>query len=197
MNKPLALLAALVLLAGCATAPRPRFDYDPSADFAQYRTFGFVEQPGTDRNGYSTLITVYFKNAVTREMEARGYTLSQNNPDLLLNFSASERSQTDVRSSPAMMSMGLGYYSYRYGMYSAWPMYPMNDVDTVHYKVGTTNVDVVDARRKQLVWEGRLEGRLTEAMMQNPSAAIDSAVTTMFTQYPARAGVAAVRPATK
>ena len=33
--------------------------------------------------------------------------------------------------------------------------------ETMHYKVGTANIDVVDARRKQLIWVAVAEGRLT------------------------------------
>jgi hypothetical protein len=37
-----------VALAGCATGPDIRADYDKSADFGKYRTYGFVAQAGTD-----------------------------------------------------------------------------------------------------------------------------------------------------
>jgi hypothetical protein len=195
-KKSFALLATVLLFAGCASGPKLRSDHDGSADFTRYRSFGFVERPGTDRAGYSTLTTLHFKNAVTRQMQARGYVLDQSNPDLLVNFSASQRAQTDVNSMPTM-NMGFGYYGYRYGLYSAWPMYPMNDVQTVHYKVGTSNVDVVDARRKQLVWEGVAEGRLNEQMLQNPGSAIDAVVEAIFSKYPANAGAAAVAPVKK
>ncbi len=70
---------------------------------------------------------------------------------------------------------GVGYYGYRGGMYGGWPMYS-NDVTTTHYKVGTGNIDVVDAARKQLVWEGVAEARLTDKMLDNPGPAIDSIV---------------------
>lgn len=187
----LALLAAALVFTGCASGPDLRSDYDRSADFASYRTFGFVDSPGTDRSGYSTLITSHFKSAISREMEARGYVLNQQNPDLLVNFNVSSRTQTDVQSTPSV-GMGMGYYGYRYGMYSAWPMYGgVNDVQTVHYKVGTANIDVVDAARKQLVWEGVVEGRLTDEMLQNPGPAIDNVVIAMFAKYPARAGLVA------
>ena len=62
------------------------------------------------------------------------------------------------------------------------------DVQTVRYKVGTANIDIVDWRQKQLVWEGVIEGRLTDKMMENPQAAIDAAVAEMYTKFPGRAG---------
>lgn len=186
------LIAALAVLAACTTGPRIRVDYDRAADFANYRTYNFAPELGTDRAGYSTLVTGHFKRAVSREMEARGYTLATDNPDLLVNFFTSMRERTDTQSTPRLV-LGTGYYSHRLGLYTAWPLYG-RDVTTTTYRVGTASIDVVDARRKQLVWEGVAEGRLTDKVLENPAPAIDSAVADIFRQYPARAGTAAATP---
>jgi len=179
----------LILLAGCATGPSLRSDYDRSADFASYRSYDFATELGTDRAGYSTIITSHFKRAVSRELEARGYRRSESDPDLLVNFFAAIQERTSVRSTPAA-TFGVGYYGYRYGLYTAWPAYP-RDVRTVTYKTGTANVDIIDAERKQLVWEGIAEGRVTDEALQNPGAAIETVVAELFEQFPARAGAAA------
>ena len=176
------LVAALVLSA-CTTTPKVNSDFDRNANFSSYRTFGFVDSLATDKSGYSTLMTGYFKNAVQREMVGLGYTFSANNPDLLVNFTTNVESRSDVRSSGTTMYPG--YYGYRAGMYGGFATYPM-DVSTVHYKVGTVTVDVIDAKKKQLVWEGTTEGKLTKAVMENPEAAINSVITTIYAHYPTR-----------
>jgi hypothetical protein len=176
---------ALAVLAGCATSkPAIRVDSDRSVDFSSFETYGFPDELGTDRAGYSTLITTYFTEAVNREMQNRGYRYAQINPDLLVNFFANVRDVTAIRSRPNVW-VGYGYYGYRYGMYSAWPLYADN-VDTVHYKVGTANIDIVDAERNQLIWEGVAEGRLTRTVMESPHPAIDSVVADLFSRYPGR-----------
>jgi hypothetical protein len=183
----------LALLAACATpGPRIRADYDPAVDFATYRTYNFAPELGTDRAGYSTLITGHFKRAVSHEMESRGYTLATDNPDLLVNFFTSVRERTVTQSTPSV-SFGTGYFGYRTGLYSTWPLYG-RDVSTTQYEVGTASIDVVDARRKQLIWEGVAEGRLTDRVRNDPGPAIDSAVQEVFEKYPARAGSGAARP---
>lgn len=176
------VIMSLAVLSGCAITPNIRSDYDRSASFTGYRTYGFPAETGTDRAGYSTLITGYFKHAVGREMEARGYRFAAENPDLLVNFFASSTERTEVESRPRV-TIGAGYYSYRLGLYSEWPLYG-RDVSTTHYKVGTATIDVVDAARKQLIWEGRAEGRLTDKMMDSPEPAIDKAVADIFAKYP-------------
>jgi len=181
---PLLVAPMLAVLVACASGPRIRTDMDPAANFSIYRTYNFSSEPGTDRAGYSTLITSRFKRAVSREMEARGYTLAEN-PDLLVNFFTSVRDATSVQSTPVVV--GMDYYRYRNGLYVAWPLYG-NDVRTTRYSIGTASIDVVDAARKQLIWEGMAEGRLSSKVQKDPGPAIDKAVAEIFARYPARAG---------
>jgi len=180
----LLLAAGLVsLLAACASSgPKVHTDYDAGAAFDSYRSFGFVEPLGTDRSGYSTLITAHFKAAARQEMEQLGYTYRESNPDLLVNFFSNTESRTDIRTRPGS-SWNLGYYGYRSGLYFGFPIHHA-ETNTRHYKVGTLNIDVVDAKREQLVWEGMIEGRLSRKDMENPRATIAEAVRQIFAHYP-------------
>jgi hypothetical protein len=181
MHRAKFTIAALLgaLLASCATtdAPDMRVDYDRGADFSVYRTFGFPKETGTDRGGYSTLVTSYFKSSVTTAMEARGYKYSAENPDLLVNFYMNTRDRTETRPN----SSG-GYYGYRDGLYGGWPTYQ----ETVNYQVGTINLDIVDAEKKQLIWEGVSEGRVTEESLANPKVTVNAIVTELMRRYPGK-----------
>lgn len=175
------LALAVLAAAGCATtsAPNTRVDYDKRADFSVYRTYGFPKETGTDRGGYSTLVTSYFKSSVSTAMEARGYKYSAENPDLLVNFFMNTRDRTEIRPNPRA---GLGYYGYRDGLYRG-----MYDQDrTINYQVGTINVDIVDAAKKQVIWEGVSEGRVTEEALANPKVTVNAVVTEMMRSYPGR-----------
>ena len=181
--------AALVLAACAAPKINTRSQTDPSVNLASYKTYAFVSDPGTNRGGYSTPITGYFKSAISRELNARGYTMNESAPDLLINFNTNARENVDIRSRPTTtMAMGYGYYGYRGGMYAAGPISYGSEVETVRYKMGTANIDVVDAAKKQLVWEGIAEGKITDKMMQNPQATIDTVIADMFVNYPVKAG---------
>jgi len=183
-RKLLTLLAVTVFAAGCATtrAPQSRIDYDRSVDFTVYRTYGFPKETGTDRGGYSTLVTSYFKNAISTAMEARGYKYAEEKPDLLVNFYMNTTERTETVRDP--FAGGYGYYGYRRGLYTAWPLY--DDSRTQTYKVGTINVDIVDAEKKQLVWEGISEGRVTEESLSNPKVTVNAVVTELMRQYPGK-----------
>jgi hypothetical protein len=183
----LTVFVAGALLTGCATQPRAdiRTDAAPDANFSSYSTFGFPEQTGTDRGGYSTIVTDYFKAAVTEQMQLRGYRYVDENPSLLVNFYANVRERTEVRSRGS--SSAFGYYGYRYGLYDAWPLYH-REVESVTYPIGTVNIDIVDAQKKQLIWEGVAQGRVRDADMEKPREAIADVVTQLFARFPGRAG---------
>jgi hypothetical protein len=175
-------LGALItsLIGGCATtnAPTTRIDYDKTADFSVYRTYGFPKETGTDRGGYATLVTSYFKSSVSTAMEARGYKYSAENPDLLVNFYMNTRERTEIRPG---FDTGYGYYGYRSGLYHPW-----YDDRTITYQVGTINVDIVDAAKKQLIWEGVSEGSVSEEALANPKVTINGVVTELMRQYPGK-----------
>lgn len=173
-----------LVLAGCASGPKVRSDAAANTNFSSYKTFGFMPEPATDKAGYTTLVTQHFKDAITSEMTALGYQFSETNADLLVNFNSNVESRTDVRSMPSA-SFHYGYYHYRRGIYAGFPIYT-TDVDTVHYKVGTVNIDVVDAAKKQLIWEGVSEGTLKRKDLEQPKQAIANVITLIFQQFPTR-----------
>jgi hypothetical protein len=179
---------ALSMLAACESGPQIRSRSDPAANLSSYKTYMFAEKTGTDRPEYKTPITSYFKEAIRREMDARGYKYVEGGPaELLVNFNANAQEKVDVRSTPgATYGYGYGYYGYRGGLYGAAAFPP--EVETVRYRTGTANVDVVDLSKKQVVWEGIAEARLTDKMMKDPRTAISNVIAQMFLEFPGRAG---------
>jgi hypothetical protein len=180
----LLVVITAVSLTGCATGPKISADYDRSANFAAYRTFGFYQPLGTDQAGYESLVTQTLKSAVQREMETRGYRFSETQPDLLVNFNAKLAQQTRVSQTPAPPPM---YYGYRRGYYGGWGGYGY-ETQVDQYVEGTLNIDIVDAKRKQLAWEGVAVGRVTKKSQEDRQAAIRAAVTEIFAKYPFKAG---------
>jgi hypothetical protein len=183
---PAAAAVSLLFLGACASGPDVRADFDRSADFTQYKTFGFASPLGTDRGEVQSIVSKHLKAATQREFEARGIRLVTAAPQLLVNFNAHMADKLQVSSTPTAVvgvGYGRGYYGYRAGMYSAWPMYA-DQTTVTPYKEGTLNIDVVDAARKQLVWEGVVTDTVTQKTTDNVQAAIDAAVAAAFAKYP-------------
>lgn len=170
---------ASVLIGSCSSGPQIRTDSDPSANLSTYQTFAFFDHLATDNSAYTTVLTTRLKTATQRELERRGYKLNTENPQLLVNFNVNVAERTDIESTPAMG----GYYGYRAGRYAMWGGYPQ-DVRTTHYQEGTLAIDLVDAARRQLVWQGIAQGRISKSAIEKPDEAVDRVVTEIFAKHP-------------
>jgi hypothetical protein len=191
----LALAGALLALAGCASGPEVRANSDSSVNFSQYKTFGFVNPLGTDRSGYQSIVSQQLKAATQRELEARGIRLDEQSPQLLVNFNGKLSDKVRVSSTPTPM-YGMGYYGYRGGMYGAWPAY-VDQTTVTQYKEGTLNIDVIDASRRQLVWEGIVTDDVQQKDLEQVQATLNRLVTAAFAKFPVPAPAAAPAPTAK
>ena len=182
----LALAAACVLLAGCASGPAVRTDYDPTANFSQYRSWGWYTPIAMEQAGYSSWISERIKANVQREMEARGYRYSATAPDLKVNFQAVVQERSDVHSMPR--SDIAWAYSYRARSYVAVPVW-YDEAVVSRYTEGTLTIDLVDAGKNRLVWTGDAIGRIASRRTpQERAADIDASVAAIFGKFPYQAG---------
>jgi hypothetical protein len=186
-----AVLGVAALLGGCASGPDIRADYDRSVDFGKYRTYGFQTEAGTDKAEFRSIATQVLQTAAAREMEARGYTRSEN-PDLVINFKGKLEEKTDIESTPApYYGPTWGYGGWRGAPYGAYGYGGGSQVTTHRYKVGTLVMDVIDREKRQAVFQGGLEDVVTKKMLENREATISNAVAQIFTKYPFVAGQSA------
>lgn len=190
------MLGLAAPLAGCASGPSVRIMSDPAANFTSYRTFGFADPLGTDRNGYHSQVSEALMQATRREMEARGFVYVPQDPQLLVNFNAAlnDRVRVTTTPEPVIGNMGVGiamgpgfglggYYGYRGGLYAPFPMY--EDRTTVtQYKEGTLNIDIADAAARRLVWEGIVTQRLDDSVYGDLGPTINRAVSAAFDRFP-------------
>ena len=182
------LVGAAVILASCASKPTIESDYDNSIDFSQYKTYGFFNPMGIENPNYSSIYGSIFRDAISKEMESRGYTQSDN-PDLMINVSGRLQDKTKVTTTSDPYMHG-GYYGYRRGAYGAWGGYGYGTSTHVsNYTEGTVNVDMVDRALKRMVWEGVAVGRVNEKKTNEETRTnIYAGIQEMFAGYPFRAG---------
>jgi len=177
-------------MGGCASGAKIMSDYDHSAPFDTYSTYNFMEGAGPDNDNYQSFFSRYVVEAITIEMENRGYTKSDD-PDLLVNFNANLQDKTKVRTTSAPPPMHGGYYGYRGGYYGAWGGYGYGtETHVSQYTEGTFNIDIVDNRTHQLIWEAVGVGRVTEKKLENLEEVVKTGVPKYFLLYPFQAGVA-------
>jgi hypothetical protein len=187
-------VVAAALLAGCASQPKVLSDYDKTAEFGKYRTFGFVSQVGADSTEFRSLAVQTMQSAATRQMELRGYTRSDT-PDLVINFTGKIEEKADVESVPApYYGPGWGYGGFYGAPYGGWGYGGGAQVTTRRYNVGTLVMDIVDREKRQAVFQASISDVITKEMTQNREAAINGAVTRLFAKYPFVAGQSAPVP---
>ena len=151
MKKLLILPVLLLVLTSCSSV-RVASDFDKNVDFNQYKTFAFYKS-GIDKVEISDLDKKRILKAIETQMTAKGITLSEN-PDLMVNIFTKSREQVDVNQYNGGWGYGVGW---GYGPY----MFGGN-TSISRYTEGTLYIDLIDAKKKELVWQGEGEGVLTQ-----------------------------------
>lgn len=164
-------LLLLFILASCSSI-RVNQDYDKNADFSQYKTYAY-HKSGIDKVEISDLDKKRILRSIDETMTAKGFTKSEN-PDLLINFFTQEREQVSVN----QFNMG---YGWGYG-WNPW-FYGGRTTSVNSYPEGTLTIDVIDANKKELIWQGQGEGVLTKNVDKKDEK-IKEFVTKILEQYP-------------
>jgi hypothetical protein len=60
----------------------------------------------------------------------------------------------------------------------------MSTTEVIQRTEGTLGIDIIDAERRELVWEGAVSGRVTDKVLQNRAAALDGGVREILARFP-------------
>jgi Domain of unknown function (DUF4136) len=162
----------IFILTSCSSV-RVNQDYDKNIDFSQYKTYAY-HKSGIDKVEISDLDKKRILRSIDEVMATKGFTKSES-PDLLINFFTKEREQVDVN----QFNMGWGY-----GWGFGWnPWMWGNNTSVNRYTEGTLTIDVIDAKKKELVWQGIGEGVLTKNT-EKKDESIKEFVSKILAQYP-------------
>ena len=165
-------LLLLLFIASCSSV-RVNSDYDKKVDFAQYKTFAFYKN-GIDKVEISDLDKKRILHSIDDALTSKGFTKSET-PDLLVNIFTKEREQVDVN----QFNMGWGY-----GWGFGWNPYMWGGNTSINrYNEGTLYIDLIDAKKKELIWQGEGEGTLTKDTNKKDEV-IKEFVTKILNQYP-------------
>lgn len=149
-------------------------DYDKSIDFSQYKTYAF-HKPGIDKVQISEFDKKRILQALETELDKKGMTKSDT-PDLLINFSTKEREQVDATTYYGGWGYGWGYGWNPY-MWGGQQMHVSTSTE------GTLLIDLIDANKKELIWQGEGVGYLTQDRSRKEEV-INEFVSRILMQYP-------------
>jgi hypothetical protein len=172
MKKLLFPIFILLIAASCASI-KVTSDFDKSAQFSGYKTYAFTPEVlnlNIEELNRKRLIT-----AVENELSLKGFTKSEK-PDVLIDIKITgEKKQTATAT-----NMGGYGYGYRYGWGGG-----TTTINYDSYVEGTVFVNMIDAAKNEVVWQGRGVGTVDpEASAEKREKNINYGIKQIFTTYP-------------
>jgi hypothetical protein len=179
-SQSVVILLAVLALAGCSTMTVST-DYDRSASFAAYKTFDFIPAPEVK----NPLIRARVEEAITKELTAKGFTRSSENPDLLI--AGHVRLSSETHFDTTSYGYGWGGWGGYWGSYGGMGMGSSTTVAR-EVPVGTLIIDLVDASAKKLVWQAVASDTIdSSATAEERDYRINEAMKKIFAGFPPQA----------
>jgi hypothetical protein len=171
----LSLSFLLIALASCSSV-RVSADYDKNADFNSPKTFAFFKT-GIDKAEINDIDKRRILRAIEAELVSKGFAKSEN-PDILVSIFTKSSQRVDVYSNP----WGFGGFG-GFGFYGFSP-WGFNQQPAVSTSVeGVLFVDLVNSANKELIWQGKGTGFLTQNV-EKKEERIKEFVSKILEQYP-------------
>lgn len=165
--KFLSVLFLVATLASCSSV-RVNADYDKKANFENYKSYAYLKS-GIDKAEISDLDKKRILYAIEEVLASKGFTKSEN-PDVLISIFTQERERVNI------------YQNYGFGWgWNPWWGANFSTVSTT--PEGTLFIDIIDAKTKELIWQGQGTGYLTEDVNKKDQR-IKEFVTKILAQYP-------------
>ena len=162
-------LPIITLIITSCSSVRVTTDYDTKVNFKQYKTFAFYKK-GIDKVSISDLDKKRIMRAVESELIAKGMTKSAT-PDILVSLFTKSREKININDT----MYGGFYYPYYYGM---------NSMSVNQYTEETLFIDLLDAKKKELVWQGIGTGALRVSSVERKEIRIKEFVNEIMMKYP-------------
>lgn len=146
----------------------------------KYKTFAWIPEGKSKSSSIydNDVATDKIVESATREMTSRGFILQNNQPDLLLRYTAvvnpglREISEPVYYNAPPRLLPRMGYYrgrgAYYYSYIDPFPVYVGNRERSIRIKENSIVIDVIERRSSRVIWRGWAEGEL-----DNPEKAIN------------------------
>ena len=127
----------------CASIYGVQHDYDKQVDFANLKTYDWMQVP--EKAGIDSLSVQRVKKAVNAELQAKGLMKTSDNPDFLIAEHLGKKDKVQVTDWGYGYGPQVGYWGGYWGP---------GGVSTYEYEEGSLILDFVDAKSKKMIWRG-------------------------------------------
>lgn len=162
-------LLLLFILSACSSV-NVNTDYDKKVDFAQYKTYAYYKN-GIDKAEISDLDKKRILRAIDEVMTTKGFTKSET-ADMLISINAKSEQNVNVNNFNGGWGWGFGWDPF-------WGGNTMVSTSTD----GILTIDIIDAKLKELIWQGEGSGYLTKNV-EKKDENVKLFVTEILAQFP-------------
>ena len=163
-------LCLLLPLLGCSSIS-VFTDHDSGVDFSDYKTFAYFK-PGIDKVEISDLDKRRIMKAIDLQMSQKSM-MKSDMPDLLVSINTTAKEKVYVN------NMNFGFWGWGW---NPW-MWGPNQNTVSSSTEGVLYIDLIDAKTKQLVWQGKGKGGISE-YTKNRDERIAIFVSEILKNYP-------------
>ncbi|MDW7695546.1 DUF4136 domain-containing protein [Flammeovirgaceae bacterium SG7u.111] len=153
-----------------------------SSDFSAYQTYQFDKDAGRANSVLLQSDQDRIMELIQSEMEARGYEESSS-PDILVDYFITIEDKVQKRES-TIQDARMGYMGQRNYSWSA-----SDSIVVSRYKEGSLVIDIIDAKKKNMVWEGTATAEVVKNR-KNKEEFLQKVVSSIFSKFPHQASKA-------
>lgn len=162
----------LFLLVSCGSVT-VNSDYDHTVDFSKFKTYAY-HKSAIDKADISDLDKKRILRSIDEVMLAKGFAKSES-PELLISIFTKAHEEVNVNQFNSALGYGWGFGWNPFG-------FGLNASISRHTE-GTLYIDIIDASRKEMIWQGNGQGYLTQNTLKKDER-IKEFVTKILEQYP-------------
>jgi hypothetical protein len=155
----LSFFAASACLAGTPSLPETQIT---SVNLSKYKTFGWDPSQKNLMTENPRSISAVSKRAVIAQMQARGYILDMNSPQLIVKLEAKVQSPADAQ--------------------LVTPQQVGTDAPVI--VISDLVLSMTDAKTNELVWSNSADIRISNAQEKIPAKSFQDAVNELYASYP-------------
>ena len=133
---------------------KTNIDWDRQANFSQYHTYMWQKSPHPAKGFWDQRII----DAVDKQLQAKGLTKVDSNPDMWVVYSNSIHDQKEV--------VGTGYNMGPYWGWGGWGTPTTTTYNTWVTKIGTLVVEISDPKQHDLLWRGSATDTIVRQLQQ-------------------------------
>ena len=171
--KTTAIMVVLALAIQSCGSVRVVSDYDTSVDFSQYKSFAFYKT-GIDKAKINDIDKRRIMKSIESNLLAKGFNISEQ-PDLLVSIYTKYVENIDVDED---YRFGYGWGTWSPWYWGVWGAYTVS-----RSTKGVLYIDLIDANKKEFVWQGVGTGYLTTDVKEKEEL-IQKFVSEIIESYP-------------